>query len=186
METGRDMEQVASFQASETDPNKEKVQSKLQAFLKKYAKLILLPGAFLFSSIGTAEAQNPNLPNHVDLSNPRMSAANTGSAMPRVPTEVHLGQSKNLTTAEIKPVEVDLRQPKAAPVQPATPVEVTGIPKQPEAKEPTKQPQLVKVILGKLGAEAPIRQTSPVEIHIGQPRSAAAANVEQSPTDVTI
>jgi len=122
METGRDMEQAASFQASETDPNKEKVQGKYKAFLKKWVAFI----ALLASSMGVeAYAQNPNLPNQPDTT--KISTANTGSATSRIPTKVFLGQSQNQATAEIKPVEVDFSQyqyKKTAPVQPTQVVEV--------------------------------------------------------------
>jgi hypothetical protein len=150
METGRDMEQAASFQASETDPNKEKVPSKYKAFLKKWVAFI----ALLASSMGVeAYAQNPNLPNGVDHA--KISAANTGPATSRTPTKVFLGKSdmapvQPATLAEITGIpktpkakeqavlhadEQFLGKSDMAPVKPATLAEITGIPKTPEAKE---------------------------------------------------
>ena len=164
-ETGRDMEQAASFQASETDPNKEKIQSKFKAFLKKYAKLVL-PGALLFSSMASAEAQNPNLPNRADHT--KISTADTGSVESRIP---HIEK-------------VGISQPEAIPAQPAQPVKVEGLPTRPEVPESTVQPAKVEGIPTR--PEVQPAQPQPAKINIGHPEATATASVEQNTTDVTI
>jgi hypothetical protein len=139
METGLDMEQAASFRASET----EKTPTKYKEFLKKWSKM-LLPGALLFSTLASAEAQNQHFPTPVDLGNKRVSVANMELAKQRIPAKV------------------DLRHPEAVPVPPAAPAEITGIPKTPEPKEQTTA-QATHVYIRHPEA-APIAPAAPAEV----------------------